>query len=209
MSIAGFPSLGTPLNLADPDYLEHVSSIFLLYLKFCELNWLLCLGPLRFFNSPLYWSPGTIQSLFSLDQVKRFILVYGSIPGQKNNVLFSSLYHPPYSGESILSPDPSNFSDRLTTNMVDVSHSGPMLLIIAPSGAKSSIRVNSCFSSSENKPWTDWLPLGDNNSSKYLSIWPWYWNSPSVRCGSFNYLLIKSFQHRSVQNSLTTQFPYK
>ena len=50
MGIAGFPSIGMPLNLADNEYLEHVSSVFCLSLRVCELNEPLCIGPLQFLN---------------------------------------------------------------------------------------------------------------------------------------------------------------
>ena len=198
MGIAVFTSLGIPLNLAEPAYLEHVSSVFSFSLRVCERNWPLCIGPLRFLNSSSYWSSRTIQSFFCLDQVKRFILASGSVPDQ-GTISFSSLYNPPHRGESISSPDPSTLSDHLTTIILDVSPSGAWLLILAPSGAESSVCIDSCFSSSENKPWTDWLPLGDNHSSEYLPSCPWSWNSPSIRFGSSHCLLIESLQQRSVK----------
>ena len=56
-------------------------------------------------------------------------------------------------------PRPSNLtiapytaSDHFTTTMVDISPSGAWLIFVAPYGAKLSIRVEYCFSSSENKP---------------------------------------------------------
>ena len=187
MGIAGFLSLGMPLNLAEPAYLEHVSSVFIFSCRVCEWNWPVCIGPLQFLNSSLYWSSGTIQSLFSFYQMKEFILSSGSIPDQGTNESSSSLYNSSHRGEYILSPDPSNFSDHLITTVVDVTTSGDWLLIIAPYGDESSVRIDSCFSSSEKKPWTGWLPLGDNHSSKYWSSCPWSWNSTSIRCGSSHY----------------------
>ena len=80
------------------------------------------------------------------------------------------------------------FSDHLITTIVDVPPYGNWLLIIAPSSSKSSICIDSCLSYSKKKPWTDWLPLWDNHSSKYWSICPWSWNSPYIRYGIFNYL---------------------
>ena len=160
MGIAGFPYLGMPLNLAEPAYLEQVSSVFLFYFRVCERNWPLCIGPLQFLNSSLYWSPGTIQSLFYLEQVKQFILASGSVTDQGTKELSSSLYNPPHRGEYILCPELSTFSDHLIITMVDVHPYGAWLLIISPSGAESSIRIESCSSYSENKPWTDWLTLG-------------------------------------------------
>ena len=102
-------------------------------------------------NSSLYWSSGTIQSFSSLDQVKQFILAYGSVTDQKTKELSSSLYNPSHRGGFILSPYPSTFSDHLTTTMVNIPPSGAWLLIIAPFGAKYSILIDSCFSSKEKK----------------------------------------------------------
>ena len=209
MGISGFPFLGITLNLEDPAYSEHISSVYLFSSRVCERNWSLCIVSLQFLNYSLYWSPGTIQWLSSLDQVKQFILAYRSVPGQGTKELSYSLYNFPHRGESIFSKDPSTFSDHLTTTMVDSPPSWAWLLIITPYGAKSSIRIDSWFSSSDKKPWTDWFPIGDNHYSKSWSSLPWYWNSPSIRFGGFNYLLIESFQHRSVENALTTQFPCK
>ena len=90
--------------------------------------------------------------MFSLDQMKQFILVSGSAPDQGTKELSSSLYNTPHMGESILSPDPSTFYDHLIITMVDVSLSGAWLLIISPSGAEYSIHIDSWFSSSEKKP---------------------------------------------------------
>ena len=53
---------------------------------------------------------------------------------------------------SNLTTAPSTASDHFTTAMVDISPSGAWLVFVAPSGAKISIRVEYCFSSSENKP---------------------------------------------------------
>ena len=197
-----------PSKLVEPAYLEHVSSVFLFSLRVYEGNWLLYMGPLQFFNSSSYWSSGTIQSLFSLEKVKQFILAYGSITDQGTKESSSSLYNPPHRGEYILSPDPYTFSDHLTTTIVDVPPSGAWLLIISPSGAEYYICIDSCLSSSEKKPWTYWIPIRDNHSSKSWSSCPWSWNSPSIRYSRFHYLLIESFQHRYVENSSTTQFTY-
>ena len=148
MGIAGFTSLGMPLNLANPVYLEYVSSVLIFSFRVCERNWQLCIGPLQFFNSSFYWSPRKIQSFFSLDQVKQFILVSGSVPDQVTKESSSHLYNPSYRGEPIFSPDPSTVSDHLITNILDFPPYGAWLLIIAPSGAESSIRIGSCLSSS-------------------------------------------------------------
>ena len=78
-----------------------------------------------------------------MDQFNQFILAYGSVPDQGTKELYSSLYNPPHRGESILSQDPSTLFDHLTTNMVYVTPSGSWLLIIAPYGAESSIRIDS------------------------------------------------------------------
>ena len=207
MGFSGFPYLGMPLNLAEPVYSEHVSSVFLFSFRVCDHNRLLCIYPLQLLNSSLYWSHGTIQSLISFHQVKQFILASGYVTDQGTKESSSSLYNTPHRGEYILYPDPYNFSDYLINNMVDFPSSGAWLVTIDTSRAESYIRIDSWFSSSEKKPWTDWLPLGDNHSSKSWSSCPWSWNSPSIRFGSFHYLLIESFQHIYVENSFTTQFP--
>ena len=168
MGVSGFPSLGMPLNLAEPAYLDHVSSVFLFSLRLYERNWTLCIGPLQFLNYSLYWSSGNIQSLSSLYQVKLFTLASGSVTEQVTKELSSYLYNPPHRGASMLSLYLSTFSDNFTTNIVDVPTSGSWLLIIAPSGAKSSICIYSCFYSSEKKPISGWLLLGDSHYSKYL-----------------------------------------
>ena len=193
MGISGFPSIGMTLNLAEPAYLEHVSSVFHFSLRVCERNLPLCIGPLQFLNSSSYWYSGTIQSLLSLDQVKQFILAYGSVPYHGTKESSSSLYNPPHRGKYISSPNPSTVYEHLTTNIVYVSPYGSWLLILAPSGDKSSVCIDSCLSSSEKKLWTDWIPLGDNHSSKSWSSWPWSWNSPSIICGISHYLLIELF----------------
>ena len=53
MGVAGFPSLVMSLNLADPEYLVHVLSVFLFSLRVCERNWPLWIGPLHLFYSSL------------------------------------------------------------------------------------------------------------------------------------------------------------
>ena len=152
MGIAGFPSLGMPLKLEETAYLEHVFSVFHFSLRVCEQNLPLCISPLQFLNSSSYWSSGTIQSSLSFDQLKQFFLASGSVPDQGTKASSSSLYNPPHRGESMSSPDPSTSSYHLTTTIVDVSPSGAWLLILAPSGAEYSIRVDSFLSSSEKKP---------------------------------------------------------
>ena len=166
MDISGFPSLGMPLDLTEPAYVEHVLYILLLFFTVCEWNWPLCIVTLHLLNSSLYWPPGNTQSYFSLDQVEQFILEPGSVPDQGAKESSFPLYNPPHRGEYILSPDPSIFSENLITTMVDVYPSRDVLLIIAPSGAKASIRIDSCFYSSEKKPWTHQILLRDNHSSK-------------------------------------------
>ena len=61
MGIDGFLYLGIPLNLTEPAYLEHVSSVFLISLRFCWRNWTLLIGPFQLLNSSLYWSPRTTE----------------------------------------------------------------------------------------------------------------------------------------------------
>ena len=197
MGIAGFTSLGIPLNLTGPEYLEHVSSVFIISLRFCWRNLPLLIGPFQFFNYSSYWSSETIQC--SLDQVKQFILAYGYIPDQGTNESPYSFFNSPHRGASIFSPYPSTLSDHLTTTMIDVPPSGYWWFIIAPSKSKSSIPINSCFSSSEKKPRLGWLPLGDKHSYKYWSSCPWSCNFSSIMFGSFNHILIKYFKHISVE----------
>ena len=60
--------------------------------------------------------------------------------------------------------------------------------------------MNSKIRGSLIKIWkSGWIPLGDNHSSNSRSRCPWSWNPPSIRCGSSYYLLIESFQHRSIK----------
>ena len=152
MGIDGFTYLGIPLKLVEPAYLGHVSSVFIFFLRVCKWNGQLWIGPCQFFKSSLYRSPGKVQSLSSLDQVKQFILASGSVPDQGTNESSSSLYNLPHRGAYILSSDPSTLSDHFTTNLVDFPPSGAWLLIIAPSGAESSIYIDSCVYSSDKKP---------------------------------------------------------
>ena len=82
-------------------------------LRICKRNWPLYICPRQFLNSSLYWSPCTIQSLSSLDQVKQSILASGSISEQGSKESSSSLYVLTHNGSYILYPDPSNLSDHL------------------------------------------------------------------------------------------------
>ena len=177
------------IKLAETSYLDHFSSVFLFPLRVYKRNWPLWIGCCQFLNTSFYWSPDTIESLSSLEQVKQLLLAPGSDPDQETKESSSSLYNPLHRGEYILSPYPSTLSDHFTTTMVDVPASGAWLLIIAPYLAKSSICVYCCFSCSEKKPQSGWLPLGDNHYSKYWWSCPWSWNLSRIRFGSFNYLL--------------------
>ena len=78
-----------------------------------------------------------------MDQVKQFILESGSVPDQQTIYLSSSLYKLPHIVSSILSPTPSNFSDHLTTAIVDIAPSRVWLVIVALSGVKDSICADS------------------------------------------------------------------
>ena len=91
-------------------------------------------------------------------------------------------------GRKISSTNTSTLSNHLAALMVfvDIYPSGYYLLIVYPSGSKSSIRVYYCFSSSDKIPILVLIPLGDNNYYKYWSRFPWYWNSPSTSVDSFN-----------------------
>ena len=124
MDISGFPYLGMPLNLSEPEYLEHVSSVFRFSLRVCKQNLPLCIGPLQFLNSSSYWSSGTIQSLLSLDQVKQFILTSGSVPDQGIIYSLSSLYNPPHCGPSTLTLGYFIAYDRFIITMIDIAPSG-------------------------------------------------------------------------------------
>ena len=58
MSINVFCSLITPLNFAEPVYLDNISSVFLFYVRVCAFNWTLWIGPHKVLNYSLHWSPG-------------------------------------------------------------------------------------------------------------------------------------------------------
>ena len=109
------------------------TSVFLFYLRVCEHNWPLWIGPCQFLNSSLYWYTGIIQSLSSSDPAKQFILESGSIPDLGTKELSSSLYNPLHRGMYKLSEDPSTLSNHLTTTMVHVPPYRAWLLIISPS----------------------------------------------------------------------------
>ena len=170
MGIYGFPSLVIPLNLTEPAYLDHVSSFFLFSLRFFCRNLPLLIVPRQLFKSSFYWSPRTIQSFSSLDKLKELILASGFVPDQGIIDPWSSFYNPPHSGPFTLTLGPFIASDNIITTMVDIDPSGAWLLIIAPSGAESSIYLDSLFSSSEKKPQSGWIPIGDNNSSKSIKL---------------------------------------
>ena len=70
-----------------------------------------------------------------MDQVKEFILASGSFPDQGIIDSLSSLYNPPHCGTSTLTLGPYIASDHLITTIID----------IAPSGAESSIHIDSCL----------------------------------------------------------------
>ena len=152
MGISGFTSIGILLNLIETEYLDNISSIFLFYLRLFWRNWPLLIGPRQLLNSSLYWSSRTIQSLYSLDQVKEFILAYGSVPDQGIIDPWSSLNNPPHSGTSTLTLVPFIASDHYIITMVDIASSGAWLLIIAPSGAEYSICLDYCLSYSYKEP---------------------------------------------------------
>ena len=92
--------------------------VFPFYLRVCERNWTLCIGPLKFLNSSLYWSTETIQSLSSLDQVNQFILESGSIPDQGTRKSSSSSYNQSHRSEYIFPPYLSTFYEHLITTIV-------------------------------------------------------------------------------------------
>ena len=113
IEVSGFPSLEIPLNLTYPEDLEHIISIFLFFLRDLGRNWPLWISPRQFLNYSLYWSPSTIQSFFSLDQVKELILESGSVTYQGTIDPICSFYNPPQSGPSTLTLVPFISSDHL------------------------------------------------------------------------------------------------
>ena len=82
------------------------------------------------------------KNILSYRPSKTINLVYGSVPDQGTLDLSSSLYNTLHMGSNILSPVPSTFSNHLPTKMVDIAPYLLLLLIIDPSGAKSSIYVD-------------------------------------------------------------------
>ena len=176
----GFTYLWIPLNFADPAYLVHASSVFIFSLMVCEHNWPLWIGPHQLLNYSLYWFPRVIQYLSSIEQVKQFILSYGSVTCQGTIDLSSYLYNPSYIGSCILYLVPSTLYDHFTTPMIDIAPYGVWILIVATSGSKPSICAGSCISSSDNKQQVGWLPLGDNHFYKSWSSWPDIENRPPL-----------------------------
>ena len=147
MGISGFPYLVIPLNFTEPAYLENVYSILLFYLRIYKWNWPLWIFHRQSLKYLLHWSPGAIQLLSYLDQVKQIIFSHGYVPYQGPIDLSYCLYNPTHKGAYILSPGPSSFSDHFTTTMVfvDIAPSGAWLLIVASSVSEPSISVDSCF----------------------------------------------------------------
>ena len=160
------------LNLTEPENLEHILSVLLLFLRVWENNWPLLISNHQFLNYSFGWSPGTIQSLSSLDPVNHFRLASGPVPHQRTIYQWSSLYNPPHSGLSTLTIEPFIKYDHFTITMIYIVPYRAWLIIVAPSRAKTSICVDSCLSSAEKKLWLGWFPLGDNHYYNYLSRWP-------------------------------------
>ena len=75
--------------------------------------------------------------------MKELILESGSIPEQGIINPLSSLYNPPHSGTSTLTIVPFIASEHFITTMIDIAPSEAWLFIIAPSGAKYSIYLES------------------------------------------------------------------
>ena len=94
----------------------------------------------------------------------------GSINDQGIIYPLSSLYNPPHSGPSTLTICPYIESEHFITTMVDIDTSEAWLLIISPSGAESSICLDSCLPSSEKKLELRWLPLVDNHSYNFIKL---------------------------------------
>ena len=191
--------------------MERVSSDFLYCLRKFSQNWLLQRIPCQFVNIWLYWPPGKIQQLSSLDKVNQFILEYGSITDQGTMYPFYSLYNTPNRGPYNLSIDPSTKFDYLTMTMVHI-YMDPFedeLLIADPSLSVMYNCIYSCFYSSENKLQVYWISLGFNQSSKFWPSWFWYWNSPSINISRLNYLPMDYYKHKYFEIILTTQYPNK
>ena len=83
---------------------------------------------------------------------------------------YSTLKITPHRGLYISSTEPSIFFVHLKNTMVclHVYPYGSGLFNFDPYGAKTSIHVDSCVSYLEKKLWVGWLPLRDNQSSKFL-----------------------------------------
>ena len=78
-----------------------------------------------------------------MDQVKEFVLESGYVPDQGIIDPRSSLYNPSHLGPSTLTLGPFISSDHFITTIVDIATSGTWMMIIYPSGAKSSILIDS------------------------------------------------------------------
>ena len=141
IGISSFPYLGIPLNLTEPENLEHILSVLLFLWRVFDCNWTLWIGYHQFLKSSLYWSLGTIQWLSSLNQVKQFSLVSGSVTEQGNIYPRSSWYNIPHRGPSTLTLGPFIISDHFITTLVGIYTSRDLLLIIDPYEAEPSIYI--------------------------------------------------------------------
>ena len=161
---------------------------FLLEVVFVEIT--IMYRTFSFLSCSFWWSPKTIQSFYSLDQVKQFIFSLGYFSYQETIYLSSSLYNPPQRGSYISSPNPCTAPYHFTTAIVflDIAPSGDGLFIIASSGGKYFILVESCLFYSEKKLWVHWILLEDINYFNYSPSWSWYWNFLFIKVDGFNYL---------------------
>ena len=134
MGVSGFPSQGMPLNSTDPAYFEHVSYVFFLYFSACAWDCPLWRGIYQSLKSSFYWPSETIQSLSSLNQENKLILVSGNANDQRSIDPSSYLYNPLHKISSTLYPNPSTTYEHLTTSMVCVyiSSSWFGLFVVAP-----------------------------------------------------------------------------
>ena len=135
--------------------MEHIIYVIIFFLRACAYNCLLLIGLRHFLNLLLYWYPGTTQSLSFLEQVKQFILAFGSLPDQLPIYLYSSLYNLPNSGPSNLTLVPSTDSGRFKATVEDIDSYGAWFLVVSLYGANFFIRVYSCLYSSDKKQLFD------------------------------------------------------
>ena len=140
--MSGFPYLRIPWNFTEPENLEHIISVLLIFWRDCAQNWPLWIGPRQFLNFLLYWSPGKTQSLSFLDQVKQFILASGSLNFNDIFVIFDC-----DQGEAFCHP--CGLTVRYHQR---VSHKSLTIEMMSHPSA-CSVSVNACGASMRQKRW--------------------------------------------------------